>query len=49
MSTTSHQPLIPQTEEDITELRWIAPTDFEIVLRNTYPAIVEVLRAGGLL
>jgi 8-oxo-dGTP pyrophosphatase MutT (NUDIX family) len=49
MTTTSHQSLIPQTEEDITELRWIAPADFEIVLRNTYPAIVEVLRAGGLL
>ncbi|HET7000040.1 MAG TPA: NUDIX domain-containing protein [Puia sp.] len=49
MSTTSHQLLIPQAEEDITELRWIAPADFEIVLRNTYPAIVEVLRAGGLL
>ena len=49
MTTTSHQSLLPQTEEDITELRWIAPADFEIVLRNTYPAIVEVLRAGGLL
>ncbi len=49
MTTTSHQKLIPQTEEDITELRWIAPADFDIVLRNTYPAIVEVLRSGGLL
>jgi 8-oxo-dGTP pyrophosphatase MutT (NUDIX family) len=47
MMTTSLQTLIPQTEEDITELKWIAPADFEIVLRNTYPAIVEVLRAGG--
>jgi 8-oxo-dGTP pyrophosphatase MutT (NUDIX family) len=46
MSTTSHQSLIPQIEEDITELRWIAAANFEIVLRNTYPAIVEVLRAG---
>jgi 8-oxo-dGTP pyrophosphatase MutT (NUDIX family) len=47
MTTISHQSLVPQTEEDITDLRWIAPADFEIVLRNTYPAIVEVLRAGG--
>jgi 8-oxo-dGTP pyrophosphatase MutT (NUDIX family) len=49
MLTTSHQSLIPQAEEDITDLRWIAPVNFEIVLRNTYPAIVEVLRVGGLL
>jgi 8-oxo-dGTP pyrophosphatase MutT (NUDIX family) len=49
MAAASHQTLVPQTEEDITELRWIAPENFEIVLRNTYPAIVEVLRAGGLL
>jgi 8-oxo-dGTP pyrophosphatase MutT (NUDIX family) len=49
MTTSSYQPLVPQTEEDITELRWITPADFDIILRNTYPAIVEVLRAGGLL
>jgi 8-oxo-dGTP pyrophosphatase MutT (NUDIX family) len=49
MKTTSHQQLIPQAEEDITELRWIDHGNFEIVQRNTYPAIVEVLRAGGLL
>jgi 8-oxo-dGTP pyrophosphatase MutT (NUDIX family) len=49
MKTTSHQTLIPQLEEDITELRWIAPIDLEIVQRNTYPAIVDVLRSGGLL
>ncbi|HEY2649514.1 MAG TPA: NUDIX domain-containing protein [Puia sp.] len=49
MATTSLQSLVPQTEEDITDLRWINPSDFEIVLRNTYPAIVEVLRAGGYL
>jgi 8-oxo-dGTP pyrophosphatase MutT (NUDIX family) len=47
MTTTSLQSLVPQTEEDITDLRWIAPADFDIVLRNTYPAIVEVLRTGG--
>lgn len=49
MKTSSSQPLIPQREEDITELKWIGPTDFHIVLANTYPAIVEVLKAGGVL
>jgi 8-oxo-dGTP pyrophosphatase MutT (NUDIX family) len=47
MKSDSHQMLIPQTEEDITELRWIAPTDFNIVKRNTYPAILDVMQAGG--
>jgi 8-oxo-dGTP pyrophosphatase MutT (NUDIX family) len=46
MKADSHQKLIPQTEEDITELRWISPADFNIVQRNTYPAILEVMKAG---
>ena len=47
METNSDQPLIPQAEEDITELRWIGPANFKIVVRNTYPVILDVLRAGG--
>ena len=47
MKAGSHQRLIPQTEEEITELRWIAPANFHIVLANTYPSIVDVLVAGG--
>ena len=47
MKTTGNQPLIPQTEEDITELKWIGPSDFKIVQQNTYPGILDVLRAGG--
>ncbi len=47
MEAASHQRLIPQTEEEISELRWLAPADFNIVLANTYPSIVEVLVAGG--
>jgi 8-oxo-dGTP pyrophosphatase MutT (NUDIX family) len=48
MKSNSHQPLIPQTEEDITELRWVGPSDFKTVLNNTYPSIVEVLKAAHL-
>ncbi len=48
MKASSQEPLIPQTEEDISELRWIAPDNFNIVLQNTYPSIIDVLRAGGL-
>jgi 8-oxo-dGTP pyrophosphatase MutT (NUDIX family) len=47
MNTIGNQPLIPQVEEDISELRWIGAADFKIVLQNTFPGIVEVLRAGG--
>jgi 8-oxo-dGTP pyrophosphatase MutT (NUDIX family) len=47
MKTNGNQPLIPQTEEDITELKWIGPSDFKIVQQNTYPGILDVLRAGG--
>jgi 8-oxo-dGTP pyrophosphatase MutT (NUDIX family) len=48
MKASSQEPLIPQTEEDISELRWIAPDNFNIILQNTYPSIIDVLRAGGL-
>jgi len=47
MKADSRQPLIPQTAEDISELKWIGPADFGFVLHNTYPAILDVLRAGG--
>ena len=42
-----NQLLIPQTEEDITELKWLGPSDFSIVQQNTYPGILDVLKAGG--
>jgi 8-oxo-dGTP pyrophosphatase MutT (NUDIX family) len=47
IKANENQPLIPQTEEDITELKWLGPSDFSIVQQNTYPGIIEVLRAGG--
>src|SRR5450432_206693 len=47
MKSSSRAKLIPQIEEDISELRWIGPADFKIVLANTYPAILDVLRVGG--
>lgn len=46
MKASSQQTLVPQTEEDISELRWLHRKDFNIVLDNTYPAIVDVLKAG---
>ena len=43
--TAENQPdLVPQLEEDITEARWIAKSNFNIVLENTYPLIEEVIK-----
>ncbi len=49
MKTEGNQPLKPQIEEGITEIKWIRPPDFKIVLQNTYPLILDVLRAAGYL
>ncbi len=47
MSTSSHQRLVPQTEEDIEEIVWLAPAQWEKVMQNMYPAIKDVLRQSG--
>ena len=39
---------VPQTEEGITEVRWVAKTELPEFLQQTYPTIVEVFRARGL-
>lgn len=39
---------VPQTEEGITEVRWVAKTDLAEFLQQTYPTIVEVFRSIGL-
>ena len=49
MKSSSQEILIPQTEEDISILKWAGKTDLPIILNNTYPGIIEVLRAGQLL
>jgi 8-oxo-dGTP pyrophosphatase MutT (NUDIX family) len=47
MKSNSNQTLIPQADEDITELKWIGTTELSTVLQNTYPGIIEVLESGG--
>ncbi|MEO6961790.1 MAG: NUDIX domain-containing protein [Puia sp.] len=41
------QALIPQLEEDITQLKWIGEAGFGEVKQNTFPTILDVLRAAG--
>ena len=41
--TTFVGKLIPQTEEDITEIRWVKKEELYMVKANTYPAIMDLL------
>jgi 8-oxo-dGTP pyrophosphatase MutT (NUDIX family) len=46
MHATSAQVLTPQTSEDISELKWIGEEGMQVVLKNTYAAILEVIKSG---
>ncbi len=45
MEAKSAQSLIPQTEEEICEVRWVGREDLERVLSNTYASIRELMRS----
>ena len=46
MKTKSNQPLIPQTEEDIHEIKWVKDEELKPYLKNTFPSIIDVLQTG---
>lgn len=43
MSCPSKEILIPQTEEDITELKWVKTLDIKEPMKNTYASIKDIL------
>ena len=43
MTCSSSQTLIPQTVEDITEVKWVATKDIKEPMQNTYPSIKDIL------
>lgn len=43
MRITGHQETTPQTIEDITAIRWLAPDQWKQVRLNTFPSIADVL------
>ena len=49
MTTNSDQKLIPQTKEDITDIRWVDPDSLSEYLNNTFQTIKEVLQSDHLL
>lgn len=49
MYATSLQPLIPQTSEDITDIRWVAAAELPYLLENSFPTIREIIARAGIL
>ena len=47
MRTSSDKTLVPQTEEGISAVKWIPFSQRKVVVENTYPAIVELLKKCG--
>ena len=48
MKVKGKQVLVPQTEEDITEIKWVKGDDLENCLNDSYDTVVEVVRKAGL-
>ena len=43
MTCASKQKLVPQTEEDITEIKWVKTKDIKEPIANTYASIKDIL------
>jgi len=43
MTCSSKQELVPQTEEHITEIKWVKTKDIKEPVKNTYPSIKDIL------
>ncbi len=44
MKVKGDQKIIPQTIEQITEVKWVTPGDIESYLSNSYPSVADVLQ-----
>ena len=43
MKVSGEQQLVPQTEEDIQEIKWVSKHDLKNYFSNAYPSVVEIL------
>jgi len=43
MVASGDQKLVPQTEEEITEVRWFKPDELDVVLENTFESLKEMI------
>jgi len=46
MKVSGEQKLIPQTTEQISKLEWVNKTALEKYLKNSFPSVIDVLKAG---
>jgi ADP-ribose pyrophosphatase YjhB (NUDIX family) len=46
MGTTGDQKLIPQTEEDIFDIRWVKQTDIDNYLPKAFPLISDIIESA---
>lgn len=46
MKVSGEQKFVPQTAEQITKLEWVKKEELNIYLNNTFPSVVDVLKAG---
>lgn len=44
MTTPGRQTLVPQTEEGITEIKWVTKKEAEALYPTSYPSVVDVLQ-----
>ncbi|MBN8663466.1 MAG: NUDIX domain-containing protein [Chitinophagales bacterium] len=49
MRASIYAPLIPQTEEDILEIRWVSSKEWPGLLEQSYSTIQQVFREAGLI
>lgn len=48
MRARADQPVQPQEEEQITEIKWVTPLELDTYFNNTFPLIREVINAASL-
>jgi len=47
MRARGNQPLIPQLEEQIEQLKWVAEKELQHYLKDTFPSVVDVFEYAG--
>jgi 8-oxo-dGTP pyrophosphatase MutT (NUDIX family) len=45
MKVSGEQKLVPQTEEDIHEIKWVKNKELYFCMKNAYPSVIDVLQA----
>lgn len=48
MKATGVQELVPQTEEDITAIKWVNGQELSDCMKNSYPTIIEIIQKAGI-